>query len=371
MHARLRGGLAVWNTTGPGIVPPSLGAAMADAGSVAAITDMGFSEPAAQRGLAQTGGNLERALEWIMMHMDDPNLNDPLPPPGAAPPPGDPLGLPDDDDDDDALLLDGGDDLLDGVDEEQLVMRVSGCDKAGCNGDFFYSGERNDRPCFTNARGAGSLYFDGTFWKICQIGEGPSESGWNYSQNPPADDASSRLPPFGSWTKEKANQGEAPVSYEPVRLECLSAEEAAASPAPGPEGGGPPAGAFGAGGDRRPADFASWLADRGRPPQRAAARRVTLAADDDPSVQMIMAMGFTMNAAKKSLHFCRNDIERAIEWIMTRMDDPTLNEEFDPDYDPATALIQAIDSMTPNLEERLEALNTEVLMQVSMKSIIL
>jgi len=359
---------------------------MADAGLVAAITDMGFSEPAAQRGLTQTGGDLERAIEWIMMHMDDPNLNDPLPPPGdPPPPPGAALGL---DDDDGDLLLDGGDELLDGFEEEELVIRVEGCEKAGCNGDFFYSGERNDRPCFTNARGAGALYYDGTFWKVCQIGEGPSESGWNYSQNPPADGPAARLPPIGSWTKEQANQGEAPVGYDSVRLECLSAEEAAASPAPDPEGGGPPGG-LGAAGERRPADFASWLAERGRPPQQRAARRVTLAADDDPSVQMIMAMGFTMNAAKKSLHFCRNDIgasfschflsflshvshfltflsfftERAMEWIMTHMDDPTLNEEFDPNYDPATALIAAIDSMAPNLEERLEALNTEVLMQ--------
>ena len=79
---------------------------------------------------------------------------------------------------------------------------------------------------------------------------------------------------------------------------------------------------------------------------------------------MIMAMGFTMNAAKKALHFSRNDIERAVEWIMVRVGtDPTLDDEFDPNYDPATALVQAIDSMAPNLEERLEALNTEVLMQ--------
>jgi hypothetical protein len=40
---------------------------MADAALVAEITDMGFSEPAAQGGLAQRGGDLERALEWIMM----------------------------------------------------------------------------------------------------------------------------------------------------------------------------------------------------------------------------------------------------------------------------------------------------------------
>lgn len=40
---------------------------MADAELVGAITGMGFSEPAAQRGLAQTGGDLERAIDWIMM----------------------------------------------------------------------------------------------------------------------------------------------------------------------------------------------------------------------------------------------------------------------------------------------------------------
>ena len=54
-----------------------------DAAAVAQITDMGFSEPAAQRGLLQTGHNVERAVEWVMMHLDDENLNDPLPEPGA------------------------------------------------------------------------------------------------------------------------------------------------------------------------------------------------------------------------------------------------------------------------------------------------
>ncbi len=304
--------------------------------------------------------------------MDDPNLNDPLPETAADQPAapladggdGDGVDVADEDGDGDGGpdLFASSEMLAEGLADEELVIRVEGCQRAGCNGDFFFAGERNDHPCFTNRRGAGALYFDGTFWKICQIGEGPDERGWNYSQKPSDEPgAAARLPPLGAWTREQANQGEAPVAYGAVRVECLSAEEAAARPVPDEEDSGP-AGLFG--GDRdRPADFASWLAERGRAPQRAT-RRVTLAADDDPNVQMIMAMGFTMNAAKKALHFSRNDLERAVEWIMVRVGvDPTLDDEFDPNYDPATALIEAIDSIAPNLEERLEALNTEVLMQ--------
>ena len=55
------------------------------------------------------------------------------------------------------------------------MVRVQGGGKRECNGDFYYSGERNERPCFTKSSGAGALYFDGTYWKICQIGEGPTE----------------------------------------------------------------------------------------------------------------------------------------------------------------------------------------------------
>ena len=80
-----------------------------------------------------------------------------------------------------AVVADDGQPLAplsgDGLDDEELVIRVEGCERVGCNGDFFYAGERNDRPCYTNRRGTGALYFDGTFWKICQIGEGPDESG--------------------------------------------------------------------------------------------------------------------------------------------------------------------------------------------------
>ena len=297
------------------------------------------------------------------MHMDDPNLNEPLPaPPDDAAPPAAPPGDGDGDDAGAGAGVGDGDPFAgDLLMDEDLVIRVEGCEKPGCNGDFFYAGERNDRPCFTNSRGAGALYFDGAFWKICQTGDGPGESGWNFSQKPVDEPGAARLPPLGSWSHEQANPGEARVNYDPVRVECLSAEDAAASPAPDGDGDGGLGELFG--GDRRPADFATWLAERGRPPQRAA-RQVTLAGDDDPSVQMIIAMGFSMNAAKKALHFSRNDIERAVEWIMVRVGtDQTLDDEFDPNYDPATALIQAIDSMAPNLEERLEALNTEVLMQ--------
>ena len=104
-----------------------------------------------------------------------------------------------------------------GAEKEESVVRVNGCDieHDGCNGEFLYSGERNGFPCFTNTRGIGSLYFDGTFWKICQIGQGPSENDWNYSQNRDARETeySSRLPNIGRWTKEQAHQDESPVSY--------------------------------------------------------------------------------------------------------------------------------------------------------------
>ena len=68
---------------------------------------------------------------------------------------------------------------------ENPVIRVEGCDGVpACNGDFLYAGERNERPCFTHSRGSGALYYDGTFWKLCQHGDGVGMSGWNFSQKP-------------------------------------------------------------------------------------------------------------------------------------------------------------------------------------------
>ena len=47
--------------------------------NVAMITSMGFTQNAALRGLRRGGGDVERAVEWIMAHVDDADLNDPLP----------------------------------------------------------------------------------------------------------------------------------------------------------------------------------------------------------------------------------------------------------------------------------------------------
>ena len=52
---------------------------------VAACCGMGFSENAGKRAaLAVSNSSADEAVMWIMGHMDDPDLNDPLPPPGAA-----------------------------------------------------------------------------------------------------------------------------------------------------------------------------------------------------------------------------------------------------------------------------------------------
>eukprot|EP01043_Picozoa_sp_COSAG02_P060081 COSAG02_NODE_7777_length_2850_cov_2.821156_3_plen_480_part_01 len=121
--------------------------------------------------------------------------------------------------------------------DEGMAVRVRGCARSGCNGDFCYAGERNGRPCFTKQRGAGALYFDGTFWKICESGAGPDEQKWHYSQKP-AHDSGEGAPPLYSWNKEQACQEEPPVDYGAVRLEYLSAEQAPASRARGGLDGG-------------------------------------------------------------------------------------------------------------------------------------
>lgn len=56
----------------------------ADPAVVQAAVIMGFSENAGKRAaLATSNAGPEQAINWIMGHMDDPDLNDPLPEPGA------------------------------------------------------------------------------------------------------------------------------------------------------------------------------------------------------------------------------------------------------------------------------------------------
>lgn len=45
---------------------------------LAQLTSMGFSENGCRRALAATGGgSMEAALEWVLVHMEDANFNDP------------------------------------------------------------------------------------------------------------------------------------------------------------------------------------------------------------------------------------------------------------------------------------------------------
>ena len=108
-------------------------------------------------------------------------------------------------------------------------MRISGCSThrtlPNCDGDYACSGRRNGRPCFTRHSGAlpaGAIYFDGEHWKVCLVGDGASEHGWNFSQRPLADDPVS-LPPAGFWSAARASSDDTPISYGGVRLEVLSA----------------------------------------------------------------------------------------------------------------------------------------------------
>ena len=60
-----------------------------------------------------------------------------------------------------------------------VSVRVSGSDdSAACDGTYLACAEeRNGRMCFTKdgRDGAGALYFDGTYWKVCSNGSGPSK----------------------------------------------------------------------------------------------------------------------------------------------------------------------------------------------------
>eukprot|EP00127_Corallochytrium_limacisporum_P007370 Clim_evm7s249 gene=Clim_evmTU7s249 len=59
-----------------------------DAAALAQLTSMGFSENRCKRGLLENGGNVEAAMNWILTGLDDPSLDDPLPPAGGAAPAG-------------------------------------------------------------------------------------------------------------------------------------------------------------------------------------------------------------------------------------------------------------------------------------------
>ncbi|BGP13867.1 hypothetical protein JCM10213_002505 [Rhodosporidiobolus nylandii] len=56
-----------------------------NADALGQLTMMGFPEVRAKRGLLATGnGDAEAAMNWLLEHMEDPDIDDPIPPPAAA-----------------------------------------------------------------------------------------------------------------------------------------------------------------------------------------------------------------------------------------------------------------------------------------------
>ncbi|KAH8203820.1 hypothetical protein TruAng_001997 [Truncatella angustata] len=61
------------------------GATADDPAKIEMLTGMGFSVPQARKGLKETGGDIERAVEWVFSHPDDlGDFGDEAPPPEAA-----------------------------------------------------------------------------------------------------------------------------------------------------------------------------------------------------------------------------------------------------------------------------------------------
>ncbi len=55
---------------------------------VASLVSMGFSQEASSRAALAVGNSgVEAAMEWVLAHLEDPDINDPLPDPAAAPAP--------------------------------------------------------------------------------------------------------------------------------------------------------------------------------------------------------------------------------------------------------------------------------------------
>lgn len=68
---------------------PAAAAPQPDEGSIAQLTSMGFSRAKASKALRENAGSVEAAMEWIFVHMDDPDEPEPSPaaPASAAPGP--------------------------------------------------------------------------------------------------------------------------------------------------------------------------------------------------------------------------------------------------------------------------------------------
>jgi hypothetical protein len=104
-----------------------------------------------------------------------------------------------------------------------LKIRVSGCTMRNINGTYVVekANRRNSKRCFSKIDGPGALYFDGTFWKLCQAGNGRDEVGWNFSQLPDSANEEDLPPP--AWVRGRNMDRESDVDYTGLRLEVIAA----------------------------------------------------------------------------------------------------------------------------------------------------
>ena len=87
-----------------------------------------------------------------------------------------------------------------------------------CSGIFvLQSQRRNGAACYTRDTGSGALYYDGSYWKLCQNGSGERESGWNFSQRGRPDEL-----PLGAWERSLRQPGENERDYSKLTLESPS-----------------------------------------------------------------------------------------------------------------------------------------------------
>jgi len=93
---------------------------------------------------------------------------------------------------------------------------VSGDRGVNCSGTYnLVPGRlRNGGPCYTREGGTGAIYYDGLYWKICQAGTGPEESGWNFSQS-----GVCTAVPLGSWDASKRKMSESTRDYSTLSLD--------------------------------------------------------------------------------------------------------------------------------------------------------
>ena len=103
----------------------------------------------------------------------------------------------------------------------KIIVRGAPSGGPKCNGVYKKEPRlRNGKTCFTRSGNeGGAIYFDGEYWRICQIGKGVKETGWNFSQKPL--DPLSEIPVLGSWEAGRNIKRETKVDYSNLFIEAV------------------------------------------------------------------------------------------------------------------------------------------------------